>query len=43
MGMFGHCRLSFRLRFDMNTLGKGGSYISCVCVCACGGMRARNV
>ena len=41
MGMFGHFRLSIRLRIDRNTLGKGVSYISYVCVC--GGVRPRNV
>ena len=41
MGMFGHFRLSLRLRYDRNTLGKRVSYISYVCVC--GGVRARNV
>ena len=41
MVMFGHFRLSLRSRKDKNTLGKGVSYISCVCVC--GGVRARNV
>ena len=41
MGMFGHFRLSLRLRSDKNILGKGVSYISCMCVC--GGVHARNV
>ena len=41
MGMFGHFRLSLRLRLERNTLGKGVSYISCVCKCC--GVRARNV
>ena len=50
MGMFGHFRLSLRLRSDRNTLGKG---VSCVCVCVCvcvracvcvcGGVHARKV
>ena len=41
MRMFGHFRLSLRLRYDRNTLGKGVSCVSCVCVC--GKVRARNV
>ena len=36
MGMFGHFRLLLRSRLERNTLGKGVSYISCVCVCAVG-------